>query len=91
MRKGRRLVSLPLKKYRKVAADFCSDQGATKEYSLSYTTEEQRRAGQKDQYLVCNGSSGNDSKRALALCIACLEFTLPLRKAILLRGETQTI
>jgi len=54
-------VSLPLNKYRKVAVDFCSDQGAMKEQSLSSVTEEQRRAGQKDQDLVCNGFSGNDT------------------------------
>ncbi len=56
-------VSLPLNKYRKVAVDFCSDQGAIKEQSLSSVTEEQRRAGQKDQDLVCNGFSGNDTRR----------------------------
>jgi len=35
-------VSLPLNKYEKVAVDFCSDLGATKKYSRSYATEEQR-------------------------------------------------
>jgi len=57
------LVSLPLSKYRKVAADFCSDQGARKEHSISYVTDEQRRAEQKDQDLVCNGFSGKDTRR----------------------------
>ncbi|MEQ8703191.1 MAG: hypothetical protein RIC19_04695, partial [Phaeodactylibacter sp.] len=28
------------------AAKFCSDQGVMREHSLSYVTEEQRRAGQ---------------------------------------------
>mgnify|MGYP006902069713 CR=1 FL=1 len=56
-------VSLPLSKYRKVAADFCSDQGARKEHSISYVTDEERRAEQKDQDLVCNGFSGNDTRR----------------------------
>jgi len=46
-------VSLPLNKYGKVAVDFCSDQGAMKEHSPSYATEEQRRYGQKGQDLVC--------------------------------------
>jgi len=55
-------VSLPLNRYKKVAADFCSDQGAMKEHSHSSVTEEQRRAGQKDQDLVCNGFSGNDTR-----------------------------
>ena len=32
---GHLLVSLPLNKYGKVAVDFCSDQGATKEPSPS--------------------------------------------------------
>jgi len=60
--KGRRRpVSLPLNKYRKVAVGFCSDQGAMKEYSINYMTEEQRRAGQRDQDLVCSGFSGNDT------------------------------
>jgi len=54
-------VSLPLNRYRKVAVDFCSDQGAMKEHSLGYVTEEQRRYGQKDQDLVCYGFSGNDT------------------------------
>jgi len=56
-------VSLPLNKYRKVVADFCSDQGAMKEHSISYVTEEQRRAEQKALDLVCNGFSGNDTQR----------------------------
>jgi hypothetical protein len=55
-------VSLPRNRYRKVAEDFCSDQGARKEHSLGYVTEEQRRYGQKDQDLVCNGFSGNDTR-----------------------------
>ena len=55
------LVSLPLNKYGKVAVDFCSDQGVTKKYSRSYATEEQRWAEQKDQDLVYNEFSGNDT------------------------------
>jgi hypothetical protein len=54
-------VSLPLNRYRKVAVDFCSDQGAMKEHSLSSVTEEQRGYGQKDQDLVLNEFSGNDT------------------------------
>src|SRR6056297_1966961 len=46
------LVSLSLDKYGKVAVDFCSNQGARKEHSPSYATEEQRRVEQKDQDLV---------------------------------------
>jgi len=60
-------VSLPLNKYRKVEGDFCSDQGATKEHSLSYATEKQRRCEQKDQDLVCSGFSGNDTGSAADL------------------------
>ena len=69
------LVSLPLNKYGKVAVDFCSDRGGMMEHfvetrhvlmapwrCLVSTTEEQRRYGQKDQDLVCNGFSGNDTK-----------------------------
>ncbi len=56
-------VSLPLHTYGKVAVDFCSDQGARKEHSVSYVTKEQRGYGQKDQDLVYNGCSGNDTKR----------------------------
>ncbi len=54
-------MSLPLNRYRKVAVDFCSDQGAMKEQSLSSVTEEQRGYGQKDQDLVFNEFSGNDT------------------------------
>jgi hypothetical protein len=57
------LVSLSINRYGKVAVYFCSDQGARKEHSLGYVTEEQRGYGQKDQDLVCNGCSGNDTKR----------------------------
>jgi hypothetical protein len=46
-------VPIPPRDYRKVAADFCSDQGAMKEHSLSSATEEQRRAGRNHQDLVC--------------------------------------
>jgi len=46
------LVSLSLDKYGKVAVDFCSNQGARKEHSPSYVTEEQLRVEQKDQDLV---------------------------------------
>ena len=46
------LVSLSLDKYGKVAVDFCSNQGARKEHSPSYASEEQRRVEQKDQDLV---------------------------------------
>jgi hypothetical protein len=35
-----------------------------KEHSHSSVTEEQRRAGQKDQDLVCNGFSGHDTSLA---------------------------
>ncbi len=35
--------------------------GAMKEHSRTSVTEEQRRAGQKDQYLVYSGFSGNDT------------------------------
>jgi hypothetical protein len=63
---GQGLVSLPLNKYGKVAVDFCSDQGVMKEQSRTSVTEEQRRAGQKDQDLVYNGFSGNDTK----LCVS---------------------
>ena len=55
-------MSLPLNKYEKVAVDFCSDLGAAKKYSHSYATEEQRWAEQKDQYLVYNEFSGNDTR-----------------------------
>jgi len=68
------LVSLPLNKYGKVAVDFCSDQGATNECSRSYMTEEQRRTGQKDQDLVFNGFSGNDTRFGFALCIFLFVF-----------------
>ena len=34
---------------------------AMKEHSLGSVTEEQRRYGQKDQDLVCNEFSGNDT------------------------------
>ncbi len=33
-----------------------------KEHSIRSVTEEQRRYGQKDQDLVCNGFSGNDTR-----------------------------
>ncbi len=56
------LVSLPLNKYGKVKVVFFSDQGATKEHSLSYATEKQRRYEQKDQDLVYNEFSGNDTR-----------------------------
>jgi hypothetical protein len=64
-------VSLPLNKYRKVAVDFCSDPGEMKEQSLSSVTEEQRRAGQKDQDLVCNGFSGNDTIAIIPILPLC--------------------
>jgi hypothetical protein len=71
------LVSLPLNRYRKVAVDFCSDQGAMKEHSLSSVTEEQRRYGQKDQDLVFNEFSGNDTslpRLASKLCTSFFTF-----------------
>jgi len=54
-------MSLTLNKYGKVEVYFCSDQGAMKEQSHGSVTEEQQRAGQKDQDLVYNVFSDNDT------------------------------